>query len=165
MENQHTKRDTCTITGVFATQEDAENAFHILMEMGYNPEEITLIMSDETKDKIYNHKAGLRLDSVPDSEHANACMTILDALDSLGKFVAIPGVSLMVAGDFNDGGVRALTSSVLSEKYAQFYQTRIKDGEILIDFQPHTMKERNMITSLWENYGGDSVIRRLGNAA
>ena len=165
MVNQNTKRDTCTITGVFATREDAENAFHSLMELGYSPDEITLIMSDETKDKLYNQQIGLMLDTVPDSSRGNACITILDALDSLGKFVAIPGVSLMVAGDFNDGGVRALTSSVMSDRYAQFYQNRIKDGEIVIDFQPHTIKERNMITSLWENYGGDSVIRRLSHAA
>ena len=165
METLNTKKDTCTVTGIFATREDAENAYHTLIEMGYSPEEITLIMSDETNDKLYKRSSVMMLDSNYGFHNDDVCNSIADAIDHLGMFVSFPGVSLVVAGDFNDGGVRALTSSVMSDKYAQFYRNRLKDGEIVINFQPHTLKERNIIASIWENYGGDSVIRRLSHAA
>ena len=163
METNYNMQDTCTVTGIFATREDAENAFHILIELGYNPAEITLIMSEETKEKLYNccvpqiHSAGFN--------GKRCCATISDAINTLGKFISFPGVALMVAADFNDGGVRALNASVMSDRYAQYFRTRINDGEIVIDFKPHTVQERNIITGLWENYGGDPLIRRFRNVA
>jgi len=165
MKDGYNKANTCTVTGVFATREDAENAYHILMELGYSPDEITLIMSEKTQDKLYNSRtdysgfdAGFHFDK-------SSCNTISDAIDALGKFVAFPGVALMVAGDFNDGGVRALTDSVMSDRYAQYYRTRINDGEIVIDFLPHTVNERNIISGIWEDFGGDPLIRNVDNAA
>ena len=165
MKDGYNKANTCTVTGVFATREDAENAYHILMELGYSPDEITLIMSEKTQDKLYNSRtnysgfdAGFHFDK-------DSCNTISDAIDALGKFVAFPGVALMVAGDFNDGGVRALTDSVMSDRYAQYYRTRINDGEIVIDFLPHTVNERNIISGIWEDFGGDPLIRNVDNAA
>ncbi|WP_221393072.1 hypothetical protein [Dyadobacter sp. NIV53] len=149
MENGYNKKNICTVTGVFATKEDAENAYHILIDLGYTADEITLIMSDETQNKLAKSS----------HDNLNVDHTIADIMVSLGKFVAFPGVALMVAGDFNDGGVRALTGSVMSDIYAQYYRTRIKDGEIVIDFRPRTVRERNMITDLWENYGGYPLIR------
>ena len=167
MEEGYNKKNTCTVTGVFATREDAENAYHILMSLGYTPDEITLIMSDKTQDKLYNNRIDYSKSAVDAgfNFNKNSCNTISDAIDALGKFVAFPGVALMVAGDFNDGGVRALTGSVMSDRYAQYYRTRINDGEIVIDFLPHTINERNMISGLWEDYGGDPLIRSVENAA
>ena len=165
MENQFKKNNAFTVTSVFSTKEDAENAYHVLMLMGYTPEEITLIMSEDTKEKLYKHDTRMLLNSSGCFDKENSCITISDAVDTLGKYVALPGVALMVAGDFNDGGVRAVSTSVMSDKYAQYYRTRINEGEIVIDFQPHSLKERDMITGLWENYGGFSHIRRVGNAA
>jgi len=165
MEMLNTKKDTCTVTGIFATREDAENAYHTLIEMDYSPDEITLIMSDETNDKLYKPASVMMANSNYGFQDSDVCNSIADAIDHLGMFISFPGMSLVVAGDFNDGGMRALASSVMSDKYAQFFRNRIKDGEIVINFQPHTLKERNMIANIWENYGGDSVIRRLSHAA
>jgi hypothetical protein len=168
MEARYNKQDTFTVTGVFATRQDAENAYHILMELGYTPDEITLIMSDETQEKLYkspDQDLKMLLESRKYNRSDENCSTIYDALNTFGKFVALPGVALMVAGDFNDGGVRALSGSIMSDKYAHYFQTKIKDGEIVIDFKPHTARERNIIANLWENCGGDPLVRRARNVA
>ncbi|MCF2505152.1 hypothetical protein L0663_17275 [Dyadobacter sp. CY107] len=90
---------------------------------------------------------------------------ISDALDVFGRFVAIPGLALVVAGKLDEGGQRAIASTVLSDEYATYFQRRIQEGEILIDFGLHNIKERNLIINLWENYGGFSLIREVSNAA
>ncbi|MCF0041622.1 hypothetical protein [Dyadobacter fanqingshengii] len=90
---------------------------------------------------------------------------ISDALDVFGSFVAIPGLALVVAGKLDEGGQRAIASTVLSDEYATYFQRRIQEGEILIDFGLHNIKERNLIINLWENYGGFSLIRDVSNAA
>lgn len=167
MEARRNRKDTFTVTGVFASRKDAENAYHLLMELGYAPEEVTLIMSDETGEKICGKRKsesrfvlGRKINT---TNYAGS--NISDAIDSLGKFVALPGVALMVAGDFQDGGVSALINSVMSDKYAGFYKSVIKDGEIVIDFTPHSAREKNIIMNLWENYRGYPVIRKAENAA
>lgn len=168
METQADRKNVFTVTGVFASSRDAENAYHLLIELGYMPEEITLIMSEEMGQRISNsqsEKSGLITEKKSKNIDRKFASGISHAVDSLGKFVALPGVSLMVAGDFNDGGVRALTNSVMSDKYADFYRSLILEGEIVIDFTPHTAKEKNMITGLWENYRGYPIIRRASNAA
>jgi hypothetical protein len=157
-----------TVTGVFATREDAEKAYQTLIKLGYQAEEITLIMSEDTCDRLYEHDG--------DSFYNNAGLDyfkrkklqvsrISDALDVYGRFVAIPGLALVVAGDLKEGGFRALSSSVMSDEYGEYFQSRIQDGEILIDFGLHTPKERNLIMGLWENYGGYPIARKISNAA
>jgi len=138
------------------------------MELGYTPKEVTLIMSEETCEKIasnYPEKSQNGTGKSSRFTNMKIARDISDAIDSMGKFVAIPGVAMMVAGDLNDRGLRALSNSVMSDRYADFYQSLIRDGEIVIDFTPHSAREKNMITGLWENYRGYPIIRRAENAA
>jgi hypothetical protein len=166
MENQGNGKSAFTVTGVFADKADAENAYHFLMTLGYTPSEVTLIMSDETGQKMNknndrHHRAGSRTRFIIQKELNG----ISEAIDAYGKFVAIPGVSLIVAGDLAGSGLNALANSVMSDKYATYYKTLIKDGEIVIDFAPHSVKEKNMIAGLWEDFHGYPITRRANHAA
>ncbi|KAA0992581.1 hypothetical protein [Dyadobacter aurulentus] len=163
MESSQQKRSINTVTGVFATREDAENAYQSLLHLGYKADEITLIMAEETFDKLYDRKVN-RFQHSPARKKLQVTR-ISEALDVLGRFVAIPGLALVVATDFAKGGARALSSSVLSENYAEYFQNRLLHGEILIDFSLHTAREKNLIVHQWEDFGGYPLIRRISNAA
>jgi len=168
MNTIHNKKSINTITGVFSTIKDADNAYHALLEFGYKPYEITLIMSEETHQKLFTqHDIDFYLNSNSFKENGREpeVSSISDALDVFGRFVAIPGLSLVVAGNFTDGGFRALSGSVMSDEYAAYFQSRIKEGEILIDFSLHTVSERNYIINLWEYYGGFPLVRKVSHAA
>lgn len=167
MENQGNGKSAFTVTGVFADKADAENAYHFLMTLGYRPSEVTLIMSDETGQKMNQHRdhrlrGGSKTRFTIQKERHSG---ISEAIDSYGKFVAIPGASLMVAGDLSGSGLHALANSVMSDKYATYYKTLIKEGEIVIDFAPHSVKEKNMIAGLWEDFHGYPITRRANHAA
>jgi hypothetical protein len=162
------QKSISTLTGVFATRDDAENAYRTLLKLGYRAEEITLIMSEETCDRLYErHEEDFYVSKNQDYFKRKKLQVsrISDALDVYGRFVAIPGLALVVAGNLKEGGFRALSNSVMSDDYAEYFQRRISDGEILIDFGLHTVKERNLIIGLWENYGSFPLVRRVRNAA
>jgi hypothetical protein len=153
---------------MFATRADAENAYLSLLKLGYKPEEITLVMSEETCDRLYQYHEDDFYQSRKVRSGAGKKLQVTrisDALDVLGRFVAIPGLALVVAGKLDEGGQRALSNTVLSDEYATYFQRRIQEGEILIDFGLHNLKERNLIVNLWENYGGFSLVRKISNAA
>ncbi|MCF0048928.1 hypothetical protein LXM25_02590 [Dyadobacter sp. LJ53] len=168
MNDTYNTESVNTVTSVFATRADAENAYKALLKLGYDAEEITLIMSEETCERLYQYH---------DLDHDNnrtpslgkgkklQVTRISDALDVFGRFVSIPGLALVVAGKLNEGGQRAIAGTVLSDEYATYFQRRIQEGEILIDFGLHNVKERNLIVNLWENYGGYSLVRKVNNAA
>jgi hypothetical protein len=166
METTKMRKNTLTVTGVFANEEDAENAYHLLMELGYTPEEVTLIMSNKTGESLLKHDFfEAETLSEADQDREEAGNNISDAIDTMGKFVSFPGCTLIVAGDFKDGGIRAVAESVMSDEYAEFYQNRVREGEIIIDLTPHNLKEISMITDLWENFRGYPLIRRSKHAA
>jgi len=153
---------------MFATRADAENAYQSLLNLGYKPEEITLVMSEETCERLYQYHESDFYKSLafkPGIDKKLQVTRISDALDMLGRFVAIPGLALVVAGKLDEGGQRAIANTVLSDEYATYFQRRIQEGEILIDFGLHNLKERNLIVNLWENYGGFSLVRKISNAA
>ncbi|HEV7381078.1 MAG TPA: hypothetical protein VGN64_14860 [Dyadobacter sp.] len=156
------RQDAGTVTGIFATKEDAEIAYNSLLQMGYRPDEIILMMSEHTKERFYN-------DPMIDPFQLSGCPATGNAIQTairfLGKFVAFPGVAMMVVGNLRDGGIRAMSRSVMSDKYAQFFRTRINEGEIVIDFNPHSVKERNLIRTIWEKCGGFPLVRRSGRVA
>jgi hypothetical protein len=160
--NDTKKHDAGTVTGIFATKEDAETAYNFLIEMGYEPDEITLMMSEHTKERFYK-------DVNPDhyllAGRAVTDNAIQTAIRFFGRFVAFPGVAMLVVANFRDGGIKAVTRSVMSDKYAQFFRTKINEGEIVIDFNPHSVKERNLIRAIWERCGGLPLIRRSETAA
>ncbi|WP_031530132.1 hypothetical protein [Dyadobacter crusticola] len=164
MDSIQQNKSINTVTGVFATREDAENAYQTLLRLGYNAGEITLIMSEDTFDRLYEHKSNYFYQSNTTKKKLQVTRTS-EALDVMGRFVAIPGLALVVAGDMANGGARALASSVLSDKYAEYFQNRLIDGEILIDFGLHTSREKNLILHKWEDFGGYPLIRRINNAA
>ena len=166
METVRANRSVDTVTGVFATKTDAENAYRTLLKMGYQPDEVTLIMSEETCRKLYEASCSdLGNEMSERQKHKLQVTRISEALDVFGSYVAIPGLALVVAGDLGGSAARAITSSVLSDDYAEYFQRRIQDGEILIDFGLHAARERKTIMGVWETYGGMPLSRKVSNAA
>jgi hypothetical protein len=168
MNSTPTSKSVSTLTSVFATRADADNAYKALLKLGYEAGEITLIMSEETSERLYQYH-DTDFDNTQKSgagkDKKLQVTRISDALDVLGRFVAIPGLALVVAGKLDEAGQRAISNTVLSDEYAAYFQKRIQEGEILIDFGLHNSRERNIIMDLWENYGGNSLIRKVNNAA
>jgi hypothetical protein len=123
-----TSHEIGTITGVFRTKEDAEQAYQSLINRGYSSDEITVLMSDKTRDLYFKDTESRTDDRDYDDDRKRDKKTlgskamekagvgsaiggtagaIVGAIAAIGTSVAIPGLGLVVAGPL----VAALTGA------------------------------------------------------
>src|SRR4051794_34089566 len=99
------------VTGLFRDRESAERAYRAACERGYRPDDVSLAMSDETRDRWYPE--GGATDSELGTkalEGTGAGAAIgglvggtLAALAAVGTSLIIPGLGLVVAGPLAAG--------------------------------------------------------------
>ncbi|QRR00915.1 hypothetical protein [Dyadobacter sandarakinus] len=154
-----------TVTGMFATGKDAEKAYQTLLDLGYHKEEITLVMSEAAYKELIQAHTQQNVHPTFVISRPGRSAGFREALDQYAHYVGIPGLSFMVVGNLTEGGLRTISDTILSDEYAEYFQRSVRSGEILIDFGLHNAREKNLITDLWENFGGHPLVRPVGNAA
>ncbi len=164
-----------TVTGVFNDKSDAERAYSDLLERGYTSNEITVLMSDETRDLHFKgedsdlgskamEKAGVG------SAIGGTAGAIIGAIAAIGTSVAIPGLGLVIAGPLaaglagagagglTGGLIGALVGSGIPKEKAAVYENRIKEGGIVLGVTPKSVDERLEIANNWSsNYQGEEI--------
>lgn len=171
------------ITGAFTNRNDAEHAYDSLISRGYTSDEITVIMSDETKKTHFedsDHESDLGNKSLEKAGVGSAiggtAGAIIGAVAAIGTVVALPGLGLVVAGPLlaaltgagagglTGGIIGALIGSGIPKEHAEHYENRIKEGGIIIGVTPKSIPDRNSITTEWRSFqvkqlhGEDSEI-------
>jgi hypothetical protein len=167
------------VTGLFRTGDDAERAYQKLLELGYNRNEITIVMTEETRQQ-YTAEAHTAAPEVsPKTEErarigggiGAAVGALFGALAAIGTSLALPGLGLLVAGPLvvglagaGAGGltgtlIGALVGSGISEEQAAAYEQGIREGGILLSVLPHTETEAKQIVDTLENKRGELITR------
>lgn len=164
-----------TVTGVFNDKDDAERAYSDLLKRGYTSEEITVLMSDETRKTHFKgdnsdlgskamEKAGVG------SAIGGTAGAIIGAIAAIGTSVAIPGLGLVIAGPLaaglagagagglTGGLIGALVGSGIPKEKAELYENRIREGGIVLGVTPKTTNESFDIADNWRtNYRGEEI--------
>jgi hypothetical protein len=159
------------ITGSFKIREDADRAYDTLVGLGYSSDDITVIMSDQTKKTHFvhgDHDSDLGNKSLEKAGVGSAiggtAGAIIGAIAAIGTVVALPGVGLVVAGPLlaaltgagagglTGGIIGALVGSGIPKEHAEHYENSIKEGGIIIGVTPKSVSDRNIIISDWKNY-------------
>ncbi|HEV7347205.1 hypothetical protein [Telluribacter sp.] len=170
--------ETGTITGVFRDKDDAERAYQDLVNRGYSRDEISVLMSNDTRD---THFKGV--DKEDRSELGNKAMekagigsaiggtagAIIGAIAAIGTAVAIPGLGLVVAGPIvagltgagagglTGGIIGALVGSGIPKERAEVYENSIKEGGIVVGVTPRSREEGVAISDQWKTYRGENI--------
>jgi hypothetical protein len=165
------------IIGLFNDRESAERAYQELINNGYTQDEITVVMTDETR-KLYFPLVESEIeDKTLEGLGAGAVIgggvgAVAGALAGLGAIMVVPGLGLVIAGPLaagltgaGTGGVAggligALVGSGIREEKAKFYAEEIGQGKILLSVAPHSEAEANRIESEWLDRGSEGVIRQ-----
>ncbi len=164
------------ITGVFNTRESAEQAYNSLLKKGYNENDITVLMSDKTRDthfKNTDHDSKLGNKSMEGAGVGSAIGgttgAIIGALAAVGTAVALPGLGLVLAGPLaaglagagagglTGGLVGALIGAGIPKERAEMYEGSIKDGGIVIGVTPRSHQDATTIQEEWRSYEGQEV--------
>ena len=174
-----TEKRAGLVTGVFTTRADAEKAYNSLIQKGYKEDEITVLMSDETRDSNFKHDH----EEGHDTKLGNKSMegagagsaiggtagAIIGAIAAAGISVALPGLGLVLAGPLagalagagagglTGGLIGALVGAGIPEERAKVYKDRIKEGNIVIGVEPRDRNDAQVIGEDWKKYQGEEI--------
>ncbi len=142
------------ITGLFDSESVAENAVAQLHQIGYQQNEISIIMKDRNAASDFAHEAHARtLEGVGTGAAVGGTVgAVLAGLLAVGS-VTIPGVGLLAAGPLaamlagaGAGGLVGsalgwLTSAGVAEDVAPYYERGLNEGGIVVAVAAHTGDE------------------------
>lgn len=155
------------ITATFKTRDAAVAAIHQMEAIGVTDEQISLVVTDETRGRSFNMKEGTKADegAAAGATFGGIVGGVLAALAGAGA-LAFPGLNLVVsgavvsglagagAGAATGGLVGLLIGSGIKEHEAKIYEGELKTGAILIAVKPADREQAKRIEDILER--GDS---------
>ena len=154
---------TSLISATFKTKLAAHEALTTLEALGVTQEQLSVIVTDETRGNSFNIETHSKADEGA-AAGATAGGIVGAVLASLAtaSAIAIPGVNLVVsgalvsafaglgAGAATGGLVGALIGAGISEHEAKIYEDQIKNGSVLIAVKPEDGEQHEKIKTALE---------------
>ena len=175
---------TGTLTALFGHRDGAECAYQSAIELGYEKSDINLVMSDETRQRLFpgermhtelsdkaaeSTKGSSKTADELGGHVGGAIGTIAPALAAIGTLVLIPGIALVgpiavavaAAGAVGIAGglIGVLTNWGIPEDRIHQYEAGIRGGGIVLGVTPHSDDETKELVRRWRACGGE-LIRR-----
>src|SRR6266850_873541 len=159
------------VTGLFNNRVAAESAVDAIIKRGYTRDDISVLMSDSTKNKEFamqtrSHAAdGLGVGGAI----GGTVGAVLLAIAAVGTTIAIPGLGLVVAGPIaaalagagaggaTGGLIGLLIGTGIPEHRAKVYETGVRGGGILLGIETKTSEEVDKLETLLEDIGAEYV--------
>lgn len=172
MENHgFASRANGTVSGVFFSRRDADRAYHSLIRRGHTPDDISVLMSDET----LSRSAVGDEDSVhEDSALSRAANAFTGVIISITSMISIPGLGIAISkklqqllpADFaKTGKSDAIKSSGIPEHQVPAYDTHMQEGGIIISVDPRNEQEEQEIVRDFRAFNGTDILGNDGYSA
>lgn len=173
----NTPPDDRMITGMFSDRTSAERAYDNMKDRGYTDDEISLIMSDDTRESEFSDEDRDKSDmgnkalegTGAGSAIGGAAGAAAGILAAVGTSVAIPGLGIVIAGPIaaglagaGAGGIAggligALVGAGIPKERAEYYEKGIKNGKIVMGVHPRTQEDAEYIKNDWRNLQAEEV--------
>jgi hypothetical protein len=159
------------VTGLFKSKVAAEAAVDAIMKRGFTRDDISVLMSDETRSKHFalqsrTHAAdGLGIGSAV----GGTIGAVLAAITAVGTTLFLPGLNLVIAGPIaaalaglGAGGaagglIGALVGAGIPEYRAKVYEAGLRGGGILIGVEARTDEAVERLEELLGELGAEHV--------
>jgi len=159
------------VTGLFKSRVAAEAAVDALIKREYTRDDISVLMSDATKNKEFAIETGSRAADGAGIGGAvgGAVGAVVAAIAAVGTTIALPGIGLVIAGPIaaalagaGAGGaagglIGALVGAGIPEHRAKVYDAGLRSGGILIGVEGKSDDESDKLEKLMEELGADNV--------
>jgi hypothetical protein len=171
------------VTGLFNSRDGAECAYQSAIELGHEKSDINLVMSDETRQRLFycerradTDLSGKATESTTGSTKladelggptGGAMGTIAPALAAVGTLVLIPGiafagpiaVALAAAGAVGLAGglIGGLTKWGIPADRIHQYEQGIRGGGILLGVKPRSDGDARELERRWKACAGELV--------
>lgn len=149
------------ITATFKTREAAVSAIQQLENAGVNEDQISLVVTDETRGRSFNIDEGTKADegAAAGATFGGIVGGVLAALAGAGAIV-FPGVNLIVsgalvaglagagAGAATGGLVGLLVGAGIKEHEAKIYENEVKTGAILLAVKAENGEQKKHVEEI-----------------
>ncbi|MFT3881615.1 MAG: hypothetical protein QM703_18370 [Gemmatales bacterium] len=166
------------ITSVFRDRYDAIDVYDWLRVLGYTPDQISVLMSDQTRSYYANEvkegkiERGSKLaeGAATGGALGTAIGAGLAAFAAIGTSLVLPGLGLVIAGPiaaaFAGGGAGAVAGGLIGglvgygipESNAKAYEEALRDGGVAVGVVPRNSEEASLIKKEFEKRRGDNII-------
>jgi hypothetical protein len=133
--------------GVFSSVDDARQAVHSLVDAGFTSEQITVVCSDETKERYFHefdHQQPAGTHTAKATIAGGTIGAVLGGLTVIGSALATGSLALWAAGPISAwaGGVAgglmgAMMTRGVEKQLANFYQQAVINGQLLVAVEDH----------------------------
>lgn len=167
------------VAGAFPDRESAERGFSHLSARGYDKDDVSVLMSDDTRKKYFTSDGTLETElgsKAAEGVGAGAAVggvlgAIVGAVAAVGTSIAVPGLGLVIAGPIAGalagagaggvagGGVGALIGWGVPEERVKQYEGHVKDGSIVMGVTPRTPEDAEFLASAWEKERARDIYR------
>jgi len=172
------------VTALFREYRDAEQAFQAATDAGYEPSEINVLMTEDTRQKVLaatgpQSSLGRKAEEpAPDASKSADALggpaggtmgTLAPVLGAVGAALLIPGLGLAVAGPIAialtaagavgvaTGIIGALTNWGIPKDQAQQYESAVRRGAIVIGVTAHSVEDARVLAEHWRAASGERV--------
>ncbi len=172
---QDTTGNENIMTVLFRDRDKAEKAFQELLDRGFTHDQISVLMSDESREKFYGKTTAMG-NKAAEGTGVGAAIggtagAILAGILTIGTSFVIPGLNLVIigpiaaalaglgAGGAAGGIIGALVGLGISEETVKHYESGLKEGGIVIGIEPRSTVEANEVEKVWKDYNGERIYR------
>jgi hypothetical protein len=170
-------RNRKLVTAVFRDRVDWETVYEWLRDRGYNPNEINVLMSENTRNAyLTTHTEGEAREGTKVAAGMAAGGAVgtvtgaaIAAVLAIGTTLFVPPLGLFIAGPiaaaFAGAGAGAVAGGVLggmlglgiSEPNAKIYQEALRDGGVVVGVAPHSTEDGNDIENCFKTNHGENI--------
>jgi hypothetical protein len=179
MDDTKSNERSGIVTGLFYDRESAERAYQSVSDRGYDTNDLSLLMSDETRQRHFgdNRETTTELGTKA-AEGAGiggaiggTLGAVLAAITAAGTSIALPGLGLVIAGPLAaaaaGAGAGAATGGLLGaligwgipEERVKRYENGIKEGGILMGIKARSDEDAEHFESEWRRHDGQQIYR------
>jgi hypothetical protein len=169
--------DRPIVTALFKDRESAERAYDALTARGYDTNDVSIVMSDDTRKEHFESGTATELGSKAakgagvGGAIGGTVGAIAAAVAAVGTSLVIPGLGLVVAGPLaaalagagagaaTGGLVGALIGAGIPEERVKRYERGIQEGGILLGVRPRTEEDANYFVREWSRAGAEQVTQ------
>ena len=165
------------LTGMFRDRDSVERAYGSLTSRGYTKDDINLLMSDEARRRHFGENTPETELGSKAAEGAGVGAAVggglgatLAALAAVGT-IALPGIGLIAMGPLaaalaggatgavGGGLLGALIGAGIPEDRAKLYESGVREGNIVMGFEPRSAEDAEYFDREWRNYKGEQIYR------
>jgi hypothetical protein len=172
MENTgFTSSSVGTVSGVFFSKKDADRAYHNLLKRGHTPDDISILMSDETLNKHQNPDPSGSPEA-PEYESAlsRAANAFSGVIISITSMISLPELGIAISntlqkkltgdapGILPSASSDAISGSGVPDEHVDSYDGHMKEGGIIISVDPRNKAEKKAIIQDFRDNNGHDIL-------